>query len=334
MSFYSILKPTLFALDPERAHDLTIGSLKAIGKCIGASEPKKGRSVEVAGLRFENPIGLAAGLDKDGVAIAGLSRLGFGHIEVGTVTPRPQPGNAKPRIFRLEKDLALINRFGFNNQGINALVSQLSGHPYNGIIGVNIGKNKDTPNERAQDDYVICVKHVAAVTDYITVNLSSPNTPGLRDLGSSNMILDIISPVLQASSGLKNRGGKQLPIFVKLAPDFEDAELIKVLETLKQTAADGIILTNTTINRDHLTDRHCTKAGGLSGAPLARRSEHCLDVAINCLEGQLPVISVGGVMTAEDAKRRIDLGASLVQIYTGLIYRGPELVSDAIKVTR
>ena len=330
---YSFVKPVLFALDPERAHDLTIGSMNIIGRCFGAAESTKGRCVEIGGLKFANPIGLAAGLDKDGVAISGFSHLGFGHIEVGTVTPQPQSGNAKPRIFRLKKDQALINRFGFNNEGVDALVNRLLDHPYRGIIGVNIGKNKDTPNERAQVDYVTCLKQVAPLTDYITVNVSSPNTPGLRNLGDASKILDIITPVLEERIQLKNRRNQYLPIFVKLAPDFEDAELIKVLEMLKRTDTDGIILTNTTINREHLTDRQRTNAGGLSGAPLARRSEHCLDLAINCLEEQLPVISVGGVMTGEDAKRRIDLGASLVQIYTGLIYRGPKLISDAIMAT-
>src|SRR6056300_740851 len=282
-----------------------------MGQCLGASTPIQGRSCEVAGLRFANPIGLAAGLDKNAVAVSGFSRLGFGHIEVGTVTPRAQPGNPKPRVFRLERDRGLINRFGFNNDGIDALVARLTNHPYAGIIGVNIGKNKNTPNETAHEDYVHCLQKAAAVSDYITINVSSPNTPGLRDLADADKILDVVAPVLEARAGLQ-----------------------KVLEALKLSAADGVILTNTTIRREGSSGRHQAEVGGLSGAPLSMQSEHCLQVAVAALEGALPVISVGGVMSGDDAQRRLELGASLVQIYTGLIYRGPQLVKDAIRVTR
>ena len=305
-----------------------------MGKCLGASPPIQGRSCEVAGLRFANPIGLAAGLDKNGVAVSGFSRLGFGHIEVGTVTPRAQPGNPKPRVFRLERDRGLINRFGFNNDGIDALVARLTNHPYEGIIGVNIGKNKRTPNETAHEDYAHCLQKAAAVSDYITINVSSPNTPGLRELADADKILDVVAPVLEARTGLKNRRQQMLPVFVKLAPDFLDQDLQKVLEALKRSAADGVILTNTTVRREGLSGRHQAEIGGLSGAPLAIQSEHCLKVAVEVLEGALPVISVGGVMSGDDAQRRLDLGASLVQVYTGLIYRGPQLVKDAIRVTQ
>ena len=331
---YSLLKPALFRIDPEAAHDLTIHSLQFMGKCLGASPPIQGRSCEVAGLRFANPIGLAAGLDKNGVAVSGFSRLGFGHIEVGTVTPRAQPGNPKPRVFRLERDRGLINRFGFNNDGIDALVARLTNHPYAGIIGVNIGKNKKTPNETAHEDYVHCLQKAAAVSDYITINVSSPNTPGLRELADADKILDVVAPVLEARTGLQNRQQQMLPVFVKLAPDFLDQDLQKVLEALKRSAADGVILTNTTVRREGLSGQHQAEIGGLSGAPLARQSEHCLKVAVEVLEGALPVISVGGVMSGDDAQRRLDLGASLVQVYTGLIYRGPQLVKDAIRVTQ
>ena len=305
-----------------------------MGQCLGASTPIQGRSCEVAGLRFANPIGLAAGLDKNAVAVSGFSRLGFGHVEVGTVTPRAQPGNPKPRVFRLERDRGLINRFGFNNDGIDALVARLMNHPYAGIIGVNIGKNKNTPNETAHEDYVHCLQKAAAVSDYITINVSSPNTPGLRDLADADKILDVVAPVLEARAGLQNRRQQPLPVFVKLAPDFLDQDLRKVLEALKRSAADGVILTNTTIRREGLSGRHQAEVGGLSGAPLSMQSEHCLQVAVAALEGVLPVISVGGVMSGDDAQRRLELGASLVQIYTGLIYRGPQLVKDAIQVTR
>jgi dihydroorotate dehydrogenase len=277
---------------------------------------------------------LAAGLDKNGVAVSGFSRLGFGHIEVGTVTPRAQPGNPKPRVFRLERDRGLINRFGFNNDGIDALVARLTNHPYEGIIGVNIGKNKRTPNETAHEDYAHCLQKAAAVSDYITINVSSPNTPGLRELADADKILDVVAPVLEARTGLKNRRQQMLPVFVKLAPDFLDQDLQKVLEALKRSVADGVILTNTTVRREGLSGRHQAEIGGLSGAPLAIQSEHCLKVAVEVLEGALPVISVGGVMSGDDAQRRLDLGASLVQVYTGLIYRGPQLVKDAIRVTQ
>ena len=221
----SLFRSALFQINPEAAHDLTINSLQILGHCLGALRPMQGRACEVAGLRFANPIGLAAGLDKDAQAVSGLSRLGFGHLEVGTVTPRAQSGNPKPRVFRLEKDTALINRLGFNNAGIDALVARLSKQNYQGVIGVNIGKNKDTPNDAAYQDYVTCIKKAAPVADYISVNISSPNTPGLRDLAGANTILDVIKPVLEARSDLKNRRGAYLPVFVKLAPDFGDADL-------------------------------------------------------------------------------------------------------------
>ena len=331
---YSLIKPALFRIDPESAHDLTIQSLKTVGQCFGPSAPLAGRPCEIAGLQFKNAIGLAAGLDKNGVAISGFSRLGFGHIEVGTVTPRPQPGNPKPRVFRLTEDAGLINRFGFNNLGIDALVRELVDHPYQGVIGVNIGKNKDTPNESAHTDYVTCIQKAAAVCDYITINVSSPNTPGLRDLADAGKILDVVSPVLDTRAHLKNRKDNYLPVFVKLAPDFEDADLVQVLEALKRTEADGVILTNTTLDRTGLVSRHRDETGGLSGTPLTQKSEHCLKLAVEVLGETFPLISVGGVMSGDDAKRRIEIGAKLVQIYTGLIYRGPALVKDAVRMTR
>jgi len=330
---YPLLKPALFALDPERAHDATIHSMAALGRLLGPKLPTSGREVVLAGLRFANPIGLAAGLDKDGEAVSGFSRLGFGHLEVGTVTPRPQAGNAKPRVFRLLKDQGLINRFGFNNQGVDAMVARLEGHPYQGILGVNIGKNKDTDNANAASDYVVCLQKAAAVCDYMTVNLSSPNTPGLRDLADASRILDVIKPVLEARETVANRHGARLPIFVKLAPDFTDTDLAQVLEALVAVAVDAVILTNTTLSREGLVSPDRGEMGGLSGAPLTARSMHCLRVADAALAGRLPIISVGGVMTVADCQARLALGASLVQLYTGLIYRGPGLVKAAIRET-
>lgn len=330
---YSILKPALFALDPEAAHDATIRSMGFLGRVLGPKAPDPGRRVQIAGLTFANPIGLAAGLDKDASAVSGFSRLGFGHLEVGTVTPRAQPGNPRPRVFRLTEDQGLINRFGFNNQGVDALVARLEGHPYAGILGVNIGKNKDTDNASAHLDYVRCLKTAAPVCDYMTVNLSSPNTPGLRDLASADRILDVLKPVLDARESVSNRQGARLPIFVKLAPDFTDADLAKVLEALIAVQLDAVILTNTTLSREGLKSPKQQETGGLSGAPLGARSTHCLRVADSVLAGRLPIISVGGIMSVSECQSRLALGASLVQLYTGLIYQGPGLVKAAIRGT-
>lgn len=330
---YALFKPAIFALDPEHAHDATIRGLSLLGQTLGPKAPLPGREVQVGGLHFANPIGLAAGLDKDACAVSGFSRLGFGHLEVGTVTPRAQPGNPKPRIFRLTDDLGLINRFGFNNQGVDALVARLSGHPYQGVLGVNIGKNKDTDNDDAAADYVFCLKQAAHVCDYMTVNLSSPNTPGLRDLADATRILDVIKPVLEARGTVSNRRGSRLPIFVKLAPDFTDDALSQVLEALIAVEVDAVILTNTTVARSGLRSIHQSEVGGLSGAPLRSRAEHCLRVADSVVAGRMPIIAVGGIMSVADCQSRLALGASLVQLYTGLIYRGPGLVKAAVRGT-
>jgi dihydroorotate dehydrogenase len=329
---YRFVKPGLFAVDAERAHDWTVAAMRHLGQWLGPHAPLQGRTVEIAGLQFANPVGLAAGLDKNAEAVSGLSRLGFGHIEVGTVTPQPQPGNDKPRVFRLTNDLGLINRFGFNNDGVNALVRRLQDHPFEGVIGVNIGKNKATPNATAAADYVACVRAVGPVCDYVTVNLSSPNTPGLRDLADATRIVEIVRPVLDARD--LNRRRQRLPIFVKLAPDFLDHDLEHVLEALVELSIDGVILTNTTLQRQSLQSAAQHEQGGLSGRPLTAQSEHCLRVAAAHLSGRLPIISVGGIMTADDAQTRLALGAQLVQIYTGLIYKGPGLVKQIVVGTR
>jgi len=329
---YQLIRPGLFALDPERAHDWTVGSMRRLGQMLGPRYPLPGRSVSLAGLQFDNPIGLAAGLDKNAEAVSGFSRLGFGHIEVGTVTPKPQPGNPKPRVFRLTDDWGLINRFGFNNDGLDALVRRLNNHPFAGVLGVNIGKNKDTPNASAANDYVSCLKAVSPVCDYVTVNVSSPNTPGLRDLADAKRIIEIVKPVLDARD--LNRRRQRLPIFVKLAPDFADHDLEQVLEALLELSVDGVILTNTTVQRQGLQSHAQHETGGLSGRPLTKQSEHCLRIADAHLSGRMPIISVGGIMTADDAQTRLALGASLVQIYTGLIYTGPGLVKQIVEKTR
>lgn len=331
---YQLLRPFVFCLDGERAHDLAIASMHQLGRLRGVHPPRSGQRVDLFGLHFANPIGLAAGLDKNAEAVAGLSHLGFGHIEVGTVTPRPQPGNPKPRLFRLADDQALINRFGFNNDGVDAVVARLAAHPYAGVLGVNIGKNKDTPNESAVEDYLCCLHAVASVADYVTINVSSPNTPGLRDLAAADAIVDLLNPLLVARHALANRQGQRLPLFVKLAPDFSDAALISVLQAIQDSGVDGVILTNTTVSRDGLRSPLAKEQGGLSGAPLAVKARHALAIAMDVLGDALPVISVGGIMDAEEARVRLVMGARLVQVYSGLIYRGPRLVREAIDATR
>jgi len=331
---YQLLRPFIFCLDGERAHDLAIASMQRLGRLRGVQSPLAGQSVDLFGLHFANPVGLAAGLDKNAEAVAGLSHLGFGHIEVGTVTPRPQPGNPKPRLFRLTDDQALINRFGFNNDGVDALVARLVAHPYAGVLGVNIGKNKDTPNESAVEDYLCCLRAVACVADYVTINVSSPNTPGLRDLSSADAIMDLLQPLVVARHALANRRGQRLPLLVKLAPDFSDGALVSVLQAIQDCGVDGVILTNTTLSRDGLISQSAREQGGLSGAPLATKARHALAIARDVLGDALPIISVGGIMDGEEARVRLVMGARLVQVYSGLIYRGPRLIKEAVDATR
>lgn len=331
---YQLLRPFIFCLDGERAHDLAIASMQRLGRLRGVQAPLAGQSVDLFGLHFANPVGLAAGLDKNAEAVAGLSHLGFGHIEVGTVTPRPQPGNPKPRLFRLTDDEALINRFGFNNDGVDALVTRLIAHPYAGVLGVNIGKNKDTPNESAVEDYLCCLRAVACVADYVTINVSSPNTPGLRDLSSADAIMDLLQPLVVARHALANRRGQRLPLLVKLAPDFSDGALVSVLQAIQDCGVDGVILTNTTLSRDGLISQSAREQGGLSGAPLATKARHTLAIARDVLGDALPIISVGGIMDGEEARVRLVMGARLVQVYSGLIYRGPRLIKEAVDATR
>jgi dihydroorotate dehydrogenase len=331
---YQLLRPFIFCLDGERAHDLAIASMQRLGRFRGVQAPLAGQSVDLFGLHFANPVGLAAGLDKNAEAVAGLSHLGFGHIEVGTVTPRPQPGNPKPRLFRLTDDQALINRFGFNNDGVDALVARLVAHPFAGVLGVNIGKNKDTPNESAVEDYLCCLRAVASVADYVTINVSSPNTPGLRDLSSADAIMDLLQPLVVARHALANRRGQRLPLLVKLAPDFSDGALVLVLQAIQDCGVDGVILTNTTLSRDGLISQSAREQGGLSGAPLATKARHALAIARDVLGDALPIISVGGIMDGEEARVRLVMGARLVQVYSGLIYRGPRLIKEAVDATR
>jgi dihydroorotate dehydrogenase len=342
MNLYSILRPLLFRLQPETAHKLTLSLLRLTGAVsplnalvdLAFLSPEK--PVTVFSLRFKNPIGLAAGYDKDGVAIRGLAALGFGHIEIGTVTPRPQSGNPKPRIFRLPQDEALINRMGFPSQGGGKVVYRLRKFwaeraKTDAILGVNLGRNKDTPNEEAAFDYLELVQLFAPLCDYMTVNVSSPNTIGLRQLQARQALENLLTHVNQQRRLEQAKYQKRLPLLVKLSPDLTDAELDDALEAIWRTDMDGVIATNTTLARQGLVSAYSRESGGLSGAPLRSQSEALLSKIVRRLDGRLPVISSGGIMTPEDAKRRLDMGAALVQVYTGLIYAGPGLVRRMVK---
>lgn len=340
MYLYPHLRPLIYKLTPKQAHNLTVallrlaGALSPVRALLQAYFRSKGSgpAVTAAGLVFPNPIGLAAGYDKDALAWRGLAALGFGHLELGTVTPVPQPGNPEPRLFRLVEDEAVINRMGFPSRGAEYVAARLQGgKPENLIIGMNIGKNKDTELVEAEKDYVPLVRTFAPCVDYLAVNVSSPNTPGLRRLQEAGMLEKLLQPVAAERALQSGRLNKQLPIFVKLAPDLEDAQIESALDAVLSTGMDGLIISNTTISRPPLESAHAGESGGLSGAPLKRINTELLRKVCRRLDGQLPVIASGGVMTPEDAQEKLDAGAVLVQLYTGLIYAGPELVRECLK---
>lgn len=329
---YSLLRPALFALDPERAHDLTLASLSRVGALLGPGSVPEARPIERMGLRFNNPIGLAAGLDKDATAYDGLARLGFGFIEVGTVTPLAQPGNAKPRMFRLPESDAVINRMGFNNHGLTALLDRVSQRRYSGVLGINLGKNKDTPAELASSDYVKGLEAVHKAADYVTVNLSSPNTPGLRDLQLGAALDELMNTLFQARARLADRDGLQTPLLVKLAPDLANEDLDAMADQLIASGVDGIIATNTTIVRSAVQgQRHADEAGGLSGAPVYERALEVIQRLRARLGNEVTLVGVGGIDSPERAIERLNAGADLIQLYTGLIYQGPGLVKRCIR---
>lgn len=332
---YQLARSLMFRFDPETSHEMALRSMNlaadlGLPRLMGAeqiSEP-----VEVMGLTFPNPVGLAAGLDKNGIAIDGLAAMGFGFVEVGTVTPRPQEGNPKPRIFRLPEQSAIINRMGFNNDGVEQLLKNLSRSRYNGILGINIGKNKDTPNEKANDDYLYCMRKVYEHASYITVNVSSPNTPGLRTLqygDSLNSLLDALKTEQVRQAKLHDR---YVPVAVKIAPDMEEEEFRLVAGALKAYEMDAVIATNTTLSREGVEHSpFVQEAGGLSGAPVRNKSTRAIRILAEELDGALPIIGVGGITEGFDAAEKIEAGASLVQIYSGFIYQGPQLVADAVR---
>lgn len=294
------------------------------------------KPVQLFGLTFKNQIGLAAGYDKDGLAIRGLAALGFGHVEIGTVTPKPQPGNPSPRVFRLVEDDAVINRMGFPSRGAEFAKEQLSqlsvvSEQLPVVVGVNIGKNKETPNEQAEFDYLALLRHFARLADYLTVNVSSPNTAGLRELQERKTLETLLLHLHQQRMVEQEQLKKRIPILVKLSPDMTEAGLDESLEAILNTQMDGVIVTNTTLGREGLRSSYWGETGGLSGSPLRVKSEAVLRQTIKYVNGKMPVVSAGGIMNADDAKRRLEMGAALVQVYTGLVYRGPGLVQEIVR---
>jgi dihydroorotate dehydrogenase len=335
---YSLARPFLFSLDPETAHELTMDSLARLQgtplECAfgsaAVSDP-----IALAGLRFPNRVGLAAGLDKNARCIDGLGAMGFGFVEVGTVTPKAQPGNPKPRMFRLPQANALINRLGFNNEGLDAFIANVQRSSFRSkgrILGLNIGKNAATPIEEATSDYLLGLEGVYPHADYVTINISSPNTKNLRALQSDEALDILLGAVADRREALAVRHGRRVPVFVKIAPDLEPAQVDVIAATLRRHGMDGVVATNTTIVRDAVKGLpHSDEAGGLSGAPVLAASNRVISQLRAALGASFPIIGVGGILSASDAVSKIQAGADVVQIYTGLIYRGPQLVSEAAR---
>lgn len=338
---YALARPFIFSLDPETAHNLTLPSLQRAASCgltklIGRPEPDPR---EVMGITFPNPVGLAAGLDKDGAYIDGLASLGFGFIEVGTVTPRAQPGNPQPRIFRLPKANAVINRMGFNNGGVDAFIANVQASKFyqnkEGVLGLNIGKNADTPIERAADDYLHCLEKVYPYASYVTVNISSPNTKNLRQLQGGSELDALLSQLKNAQARLADRHQRYVPIALKIAPDIDNEQIKTIAAALVHHKMDAVIATNTTITRDAVKGLpHAEETGGLSGAPVFELSNAVIRALKAELGNAIPIIGVGGILSGNDAQAKTEAGASLVQLYTGLIYRGPALVKECTAALR
>ena len=334
MNLYPLLRPLLFSLAPETAHEVTlkllnIAHVSGLGKLIYPAIEDK--PVNVMGLRFKNPVGLAAGMDKNGDYIAALAALGFGFVEIGTVTPRPQPGNPKPRLFRLPEHRAIINRMGFNNLGLDHLLNQIKKSNYKGILGINIGKNFDTPIENAVDDYLTCLRKAYTSASYITINISSPNTKNLRQLQQGEELKSLIAALKEEQHKLHAEHGVYVPLALKIAPDLTSNEIIHIAGLLLEFEIDGVIATNTTIARDMIAVHPLAhETGGLSGAPVKDQSTLVVRKLAAELQGKIPVIASGGILNAPDAQEKLAAGASLVQIYTGLIYHGPQLIKDIV----
>ncbi|GAA0782265.1 MULTISPECIES: quinone-dependent dihydroorotate dehydrogenase [Pseudomonadati] len=336
--FYKLAQKVMFQIDPELAHNVAIGSLKMTGNtplnCFYRQNVAQ-VPVECMGITFPNPVGLAAGLDKDGESIDAFHAMGFGHVEVGTVTPRPQPGNDQPRLFRLKPAQGIINRMGFNNKGVDNLVRNLMAKKSDILVGVNIGKNKDTPVEQGKDDYLICMDKVYQYSAYITVNISSPNTPGLRTLQYGELLDDLLGSIKAKQTELAAKHGNYVPVALKIAPDLTDEEIKSIADSLIKNQFDGVIATNTTLSRDAVAGlEHADEMGGLSGKPLTDLSTQVIKTLAGYLNGQIPIIGVGGINSAQDANDKFAAGSTLVQIYSGFIYQGPKLVSEIVSAYR
>jgi len=335
MNLYPIVRPALFSLDPEVAHYTTLKLLKfaqqtglsSLYKASVANNP-----VSVMGLEFKNSVGLAAGLDKNGDYIDALSELGFGFLEIGTVTPKPQPGNPKPRMFRLPEHKAIINRMGFNNLGVDHLIQQVNKAEYNGIVGINIGKNFDTPIKNATEDYLIGLRKSYTLASYVTLNISSPNTKNLRQLQQGEEIKQLLSALKEEQLKLHEVHKKYTPLVVKIAPDLDDDEIKHIAKLVLNFNIDGVIATNTTISREAVKNHlHAKEIGGLSGLPVKEKSTYVVAGLASEFNGKIPIIAAGGIFSGKDAQDKLDAGASLVQIYSGLIYQGPQLIKDILR---
>ncbi len=325
---YRLARPLLFALDPETAHNLAL-RFSGIAGLFTKNPPAC--PVRVMGLDFPNPVGLAAGLDKDAEHVAALASLGFGFLELGGVTPRPQPGNPRPRLFRIPAARAIINRYGLNSVGVDAFVANLSRFSPKCIIGVNIGKNKETPNERAADDYEECLEKLYPHVDYVTLNVSSPNTVGLRDLQSAEALSALLARIKARREKLRERHGRNVALVLKIAPDLDEAQIRGIAAVVRREQIDGVAATNTTVSRDGVEQLPgANEQGGLSGAPLRESSTRVLRILAQELKGEIPLIGVGGILSGADAVEKLDAGAALVQLYSGLIYRGPALVNECV----
>ena len=330
---YSLIRPLLFKLDPETAHHFSLAGLRTLEKCglTGLfSAQVADNPISVKGFDFKNPVGLAAGLDKNGDYIDALASLGFGAIEIGTITPRPQPGNPQPRMFRLPEHTAIINRMGFNNDGVDVLVANVKKAKFKGTLGINIGKNKDTPNENAVDDYLLCMEKVYEHASYITVNLSSPNTPGLRDLQFGEPLRQLLQQLKAKQKTLAEEFGKHVPLAIKVAPDMSDEDIADVAQSLLDFEIEGLIATNTTIGREAVAGhKYANEAGGLSGAPVSDISTQTIKKFAELLKGRVALIGVGGITDTATAAAKREAGADMVQIYSGFIYKGSQLIEEA-----
>ncbi|HWT71431.1 MAG TPA: quinone-dependent dihydroorotate dehydrogenase [Oxalicibacterium sp.] len=337
---YALARPFLFAMDPESAHNLTLPALRSAARMGLVAVPKPAPDPRsVMGINFPNPVGLAAGLDKDGAYIDGLAALGFGFIEVGTVTPRAQPGNPMPRMFRLPQAQAVINRMGFNNGGVDAFVANVRASKFHqdreGVLGLNIGKNASTPIEHAVDDYLVCLEKVYPYASYVTVNISSPNTKNLRQLQGGSELETLLTQLKDAQARLSDQHKRYVPIALKIAPDIDEEQIKVIAQALLRYKMDAVIATNTTISRDAVSHlKHGNEAGGLSGAPVREASNAVVSGLKKEVGDALPIIGVGGILNAQDARSKVEAGASLVQLYTGLIYRGPALIRECAQALR